>query len=164
WNRTHARRRAGRPPAGVRSRRGRRAWRAGSSPAGAKSRRPPPSRLEAPPRALARPGSLSCFRWALILAPVPRRAGGHLPDVAPRILHHASTVAVGSVPDGLERGRAGVERPPDGGIRVFDVHVEERRKRLPLARGAHEQEGVADPDLRRRGGLEPAGRSEDLLE
>jgi hypothetical protein len=74
-----------------------------------------------------------------------------LKDVAKRIPHHRSTIAVGLVEGLFQRDRTGVERPRVRGVRVIDVDVQERGECLASVASFADSctQGVLD-DLERR--------------
>src|SRR5262249_13978574 len=85
---------------------------------------------------------------------------GYLPHITPTIPHHSATIAIGGVPQGLQRYRAGIKSTSVRLVCVLDVHMEKCGEPIAGAGFAHHEERVADPDLRRRGSLELARRPE----
>jgi hypothetical protein len=55
-----------------------------------------------------------------------------LEDVAERVTHHRSPIAIGRVEGRLHAHRASLQRLFVGSVRIFDVHLQEPRERLPL--------------------------------
>jgi hypothetical protein len=119
-----------------------------------------PQAREAPLRAVG------CMAWlgGIGLGCESPAMGSDLPHVAPRISDHRAPVSVRHVLRLLDQFGTAIQRAPKRQVGVFYVHIEERRHRLTVDRGANHEKRVADPKLRRPFGLETATGTEDLLD
>lgn len=72
-----------------------------------------------------------------------------LKDVAERITHHCSSIAVRRIEWSLKAGRSSSEGPSVCLVRVIDVDVEEPREQLALGRGRDHYQRVTYADLSR---------------
>jgi hypothetical protein len=77
-----------------------------------------------------------------------------LEDVAERVTHHRSPIAIRGVPRLLQARRPRIECPPINNIGVFDVDVEKGGKQIAFTGWRHHDESVAYTDLGRTVGMD----------
>jgi hypothetical protein len=70
-----------------------------------------------------------------------------LKDVAERVAHHCSSIAVRRIEWELKTGRSSSEGPSVYRVRVIDIDVQERGEQIPFGGGRDHDQGVTDADL-----------------